>query len=245
MSVVEGIKFRSQNFGSHEGAFLPRGTQFSTLTSWQEIWWKQLLFGTWISLQGTHSFTYAWLEYGKAFITTMFLMKKWVASRVTKRFRSFPQSKQERGEILQIIRNHSTWHAIQSTHQTRPTDAKQSLLIPQWLSSCSRIPSTSVNARYPTPPRCIPILNRAQPPSIYLDYGIEMYRICSVSCRMRERWIELTIVCSSSPKTSQSSRSRHTAQLHQRWAAIETFVASCSWLVEHHIESKASSIRGP
>jgi hypothetical protein len=61
--------------------------------------------------------------------------------------------------------------------QTPNSSSHSSMII----SSCSRTQSTSVNARYPTPPRCIPILNRAQPPSIYLDYGIEMYRICSVS----------------------------------------------------------------
>jgi hypothetical protein len=39
------------------------------------------------------------------------------------------------------------------------------------------LPDPSVNARYPTPPRCIPVLKRRRPPNIYLDYGIEMYRI--------------------------------------------------------------------
>jgi hypothetical protein len=60
-----------------------------------------------------------------------------------------------------MIHNHSTWLAMQSTHRTIPIDARQidiSLLL---IISCSRIPSASVNARYPTPPRCIPVLNRA------------------------------------------------------------------------------------
>ncbi len=84
------------------------------------------------------------------------------------------------------------------------------------ISSCTQTPSTSVNAKYPTPPRCIPVLNRAQPPSIYLDYGIEMYRICSVSEGTEDIVYELTIVYSSSPKTFQSSPFRHTAQLRRR-----------------------------
>ena len=124
------------------------------------------------------------------------------------------QSKEEM-ETLNI-HNHPTRHATQFTHWTRPQTSNSSSHSSMIISSCSQTPSTSVNARYPTPPRCIAILNRAQPPSIYLDYGIEMYRICSVSEGVKDNVYVLTIVCSSSPRTCRSSPSRHTAQLRQR-----------------------------